>query len=173
MTCFQYIITNFINIVTSLLNTALCGYSIDILSKNKHILSNFDVTTNCKKIYSFNVTYTVLSGLFVLATLPRNICNLLKTRPTLVWNISDWLILSLIFGVSWWGYELHLKLTDQTYCNGAFHNEYKELGTLVDFQLLNTLISIGLYILGVLLIFIMKRCNTTSVKDKNSSRFVM
>ena len=174
MTCLRYIITNFINIATAVVNLAICSYSINIVKKNHSIVYDLDVSANCKKVYFFNISYMILAGLFVLTTLPRYICNFCRTRPTLVWNSSDWFILSLIFGVSWWGYTYYPKLNDVTFCDGIFKTEYSGVRSLVGLQLLSAVISIGLYLVGYVMILILKRCDASSkTKSLRKSSFTM
>ena len=170
----SYCITNFVNVVTAVINLTICSYSVDVISNNKNILYDLDVSANCKKVFFYNMSYCVLSGLFVLIMFPKYVCNLCKTRPTLIWSCGDWFLITLMVGTSVWGYTFYEKLPLDTYCNNIFKSQYSAVAQLVGYQLLSLCLTMGLYVLGHLMICISKKCEVKkNTSSKRSSSFIM
>ena len=171
MSYLSYIIANVINVLSILGNGIICCYAIDKVKSNHSILYDLNVSSSCKTIYSYNIAYTVLSGLYVLLMSSKLVCSICNTRSTVHWKGSYIIVMS---GVSLWGYRLYNKVNEPDYCDGIYDNRYLELRNLMEYQLLSFVIIHGLFVVGKILICMLRRCDakakkTESLKLKTSS----
>ena len=161
MTYLSSLISNVINIISILGNAAISVYAVHIIKTNSSILYDFDVSANCKTIYTYNMIYTGLSGLYVIFMSLKLLCNICNTGSNIHWKSSS---LILMCGVSMWGYKLYTKVNTPNYCNGIYDNHYLELRNLMEYQLLSFAIIQGVFIMGKILICMIKRSDAKAKK---------
>lgn len=164
MSYLSYIIANVVNIISIIGNAVITGYAIDIVKNNTSILSNLHISTSCKEVYTYNMVYSGLSGLYVLAMSSKLLCSICNTRSNVHWKGSFIILMS---GVSLWGYKLYNKVNTPNYCNGIYDNDYLELRNLMEYQLLSFVIIHGLFVVSKILICMIQRCDANAKKTES------
>ena len=171
MSYLSYIIANVVNIISIVGNAVITGYAVHVIQNNTGILSNLHISTSCKEVYTYNMVYSGLSGLYVLVMGSKLLCNICNTRTNVHWKGSFIILMS---GVSVWGYKLYNKVNTPNYCDGIYNNDYLELYNLLKYQLLSFISIHGLFVVGKMLICMTRRGDskvkkTDSLKLKTST----
>lgn len=162
MSYLSYIIANVVNIVSIIGNAAITGYAVHIIKNNTGILSNLHIPTACKEIYTYNMVYCGLSGLYVLFMGTKLLCNI--CNPRVHWKGS---FIILMTGVNVWGYKLYKKANQIDYCSGIYKSDYIDLYNLMKYQLLSYCIVNGLFIVGQFFVCMTKRNDKSLKKTDN------
>lgn len=163
MTLSKYLLVNISNLSFYLLNLIIIGYSAVTIKHESTIIKNLDISTNCKKLYFYNIAYLSLFSVYLIVITPRTIWNLFSPTPKLSWRIGDWLLMFLLCSLTFFNYALISK--DSSYCNNIYNEKYREIKTLAKYQMLSFIGLLFIYAITIIILYGIKRCEKMLINN--------